>query len=93
MESFVDRVDAVLAKFDVLSLIEFGASVNEYDIEAKRIANRIYEVSSIQDVLDLTHSVFVECFDEKIAGSKERYVFVAEEIWSVWLHYSKNRDS
>jgi hypothetical protein len=80
-----DSVVALLFRHDPIG-VNFGDNINpdEYEPEAETILPRLNRCSSSNDVLEAVHQEFVRWFGEDTAGTQERYVQVAAEIWQLW---------
>jgi len=72
---------------DPVGLLGMGAPDDEYDLELGMILPRLREANSANDVLNIVHQVFIECFDSKTAGPRNAYAGLAHEIWQAWLQF------
>lgn len=79
-----DDLATILLKHDP---IEIGGRPDEYEPEAGRILAKADTEMSVPALTDLVHSVFVEMFNERIAGPARRYRGIARELWTL-LHPS-----
>lgn len=77
------EVTSVLARHDPIGLVELGCPEDEYSPEAARIARRTATAASPAELADLMHDVFIEFFDAELAGSPDRYVAAAAEVWAI----------
>jgi hypothetical protein len=72
-------LEALLYRHDPIG-IAFGDNPDEYSPEARALPPRLADARTVDDVQDVVHAVFVEWFDEGIAGPRTRYRLIAEEI-------------
>lgn len=63
--------------------IRFASAPDEYDPEVDRILPRATSARSVAELTAVIHSVFVEMFDNSIAGSHTKYEAVARDLWKV----------
>ncbi len=88
LEEFQSELDLILEEGDHLGLIANGAPRNEYSIEADLILRRLPGTDSENSAAEMVHQVFVEKFDEKIAGSLDGYRKSSARIWGRWTRLS-----
>ncbi len=60
--------------------IYFGDNPDEYDAEIKEILNRLPSCQNVDEIRKMVWIVFQNFFDEKIAGPKERYTKIADQL-------------
>ena len=80
---FYESVSEILFRHDPIG-INFETNDDEYEPEVDTILPRLKNCSSVEDVLKVIHEEFTKWFDEEIAGEKDRYVEIANEIWILW---------
>ena len=81
-------VTLVLFEHDPVN-INFGCNPDEYEPEAKTIISRLNHAKSPNDVLTIVHEEFCHWFGIEIAGTKEKYTKVSEQIFEKWITYNK----
>lgn len=69
----------IMNRHDPIGLIAMAAPKDEYDAEAAKISG--LKVDSVDELAAGIYQVFCDAFDEATAGSKEKYLPLAEEIW------------
>ena len=79
----VDAISAALFEADPVGL-NFGTNTDEYDAEAETIVIALPRAAGPEHVRALTHETFMQWFGAHTAGPEERYVAVAQDIWSLW---------
>lgn len=80
-EPLVAQIEALLFRHDPIG-INFDHNTDEYRPEAETIAIRLPEAKDERELLHLVHEEFVRWFTASGAGSPERYVDIAHEIWA-----------
>lgn len=70
--------------------INFEENTDEYEPEVGTILPRLKDAATTSDVLDIVHEEFVRWFDEQIAGDKEHYREIANDIWKLWRRHTRN---
>ena len=73
------QLEALLYRHDPIG-IAFGDNPDEYSPEAGALPPRLAEARIVDDVQDVVHAVFVQWFDEGMAGPRTRCRLMAEEI-------------
>jgi hypothetical protein len=73
------ELEALLYRHDPIG-IAFGDNPDEYSPEARALPPRLVEARTVDDVQDVVHAVFVQWFDDGIAGPRTRYRLIAEDI-------------
>jgi hypothetical protein len=74
-------IEGLLAKEDPIGIV-VAANYDEYRSEAKLISTIVKPINTVEQVLDIVYKVFVESFDEQIAGEKKKYRNIAEQIFA-----------
>jgi hypothetical protein len=80
----VDALSAILFHHDPVG-INLEENTDEYDAEAERIILTLATTPkprSVEQLQDMIHRVFVQCFGEKTAGPAPRYRPIAQEVWA-----------
>lgn len=69
-------------RLDPIGLLAIGCPDDEYAPEIKRIAQQLVTAKtlSLDIVQTILHETFVEFFDHRLAGSRDRYREAAREI-------------
>jgi hypothetical protein len=72
----------ILNEVDPIGLIDEDTpeSLDEYDSEIKEILKVDISLMNNQELGELIHKVFVEYFNEELAGSKETYNAIADKF-------------
>jgi hypothetical protein len=86
-----DLFEAVLFRHDPIG-INFEDNLDEYYPEVETILPLLKTCHSVEDVMAAVHREFQRWFDPSLAGSKEGYRRIAEEIWSLWQKWSRPLD-
>jgi hypothetical protein len=81
--SLFDDIEAILFRRDPIGL-NFEDNTDEYDCEARTILPRLKTCHSAEDVLSVVHEEFQRWFDPEIAGPRERYTAIANDVWALW---------
>lgn len=83
-DDLVAKVAAILVRADPIR-IYFPEHHNsdEYDSEARHIAERLADCSTHDACLEAIYDVFIQSFGSRIAGSRERYEGIATLIWTL----------
>jgi hypothetical protein len=76
-------ITAILFRHDPIGL-DFEDNIDEYDCEARTILPRLKTCHSAEDVLTVVHEEFERWFEPDIAGRRERYVSIANDVWALW---------
>jgi hypothetical protein len=85
-----DDVTAVFFRHDPIG-INFEDNTDEYEPEARTILPRLRTCHSVEDVLTVVHEEFQRWFEPDIAGARERYSAIADEVWSLWNKFAVSR--
>jgi hypothetical protein len=64
--------------------INFEYNTDEYEPEARTILPRLRTCHSAEDVLTVVHEEFQRWFDPEIAGPREKYSTIANDVWTLW---------
>ncbi|MBC7933623.1 MAG: hypothetical protein H7Z38_23935 [Rubrivivax sp.] len=78
-----DVLTEILFRHDPIG-IGFEENRDEYDLEAETILPRLWQCQSVEDVTEIVHQEFQDWFTPEVAGAKEKYIEIAEDIWRVW---------
>lgn len=76
-----ERIREIVNRYDPIKLIKGGAPDDEYAPEVKMIAEAFNETKSESALKNRVYSIFVEMFGRDVAGKKNRYRRLAQEIW------------
>jgi hypothetical protein len=77
-------IEVIISKHDPQGLIRIGAPPDEYEFEASMVFEAMAnhnDLISVDRLMDILHSVFVIQFDAVMAGSRDDYRAMAEEIY------------
>lgn len=77
------RIRELVNKYDPIHLIDNGCPEDEYNGEVKRIIQGLKKTSNPEQLRDLLHTIFVEMFDERLAGPKENYQQLAIDLFKL----------
>ena len=78
-------IEAILVKWDPQGLIVAGAPLDEYEFEADMVFEAVAnhnDLVNVERLMDILHAVFVLQFDSALAGERDRYRTIAEEIFN-----------
>lgn len=85
MSVVIKVVAEAINELDPIGLLSDGAPGDEYRTEIKEIANRLRmintNISNEDELAKMMYEVFVEYFDEDLAGSFEKYKGAARRIF------------
>lgn len=75
-------VKEVIDHLDPIGLLSLGCPKDEYAPEIERIVQRLAPTKALSPkiVQAILHETFVEYFDQKLAGPRDRYYDAAREI-------------
>jgi len=81
----------IISKEDPIGLIDFeiAESLDEYDPELKEIFKREISVLDSKELGQWIYQVFVEFFNEELAGGKEKYNRIANEFLLAMNNHNK----
>ena len=82
-ETLTEKVQATINKYDPIRLLKIGCPADEYRLEIKRIVPILRSTTGINQLHDAAYGVFVNMFDERIAGPKNDYRKLCEELYSL----------
>lgn len=74
-----ESLKKIVNEYDPVQLLD-SASDNEYDSEVRKIVSLLSEDDDINSIADKVHKIFVDSFDEKLAGDKDTYLAIAKKI-------------
>jgi hypothetical protein len=77
----IKEIQNILRKHDPICLIAQGAPDDEYDSFADKIL-LVQKKENVEELAKSIHEIFIAMFDEKLAGSLEKYRDIAYEILS-----------
>ena len=80
------EISSILFRHDPIG-INFDDNTDEYDPEAGTILPRLRPDTSIEQLTTIVHEEFVRWFDREIAGPKDKYSAMAEDIQSAYLQW------
>ena len=78
-----DDVAAILFRHDPIG-INFEDNTDEYEPEARTILPRLKTCHSPGDVLTVVHEEFQQWFEPDLAGPRENYSDIANDVWTLW---------
>ena len=78
-----EEIKNIINKYDPIGLFKMDCPLNEYDPEINKILPIIQEATSIEALQEKVYAVFVEMFFEDIAGPKENYRKLSENLYSL----------
>lgn len=76
-------VAAIFFRHDPIG-INFEDNTDEYEPEARTILPRLKTCHSPDDVLTVIHEEFQRWFEPDIAGPREHYSDIANDVWTLW---------
>lgn len=74
------KIRTILNHYDPAGVISDVDNPDEYDLEVDKIINMLTENISQEILADGIYRIFVECFDQKIAGDRKKYDQIASKI-------------
>ncbi len=77
------RISLVINKYDPIKLLREGAPDDEYAPEAKMIAETLNEAKSESALKKKVYDIFVEMFGRDVAGKKNKYRRLAQEVYAL----------
>lgn len=77
------RMQEIMNRYDPLRLLKMGAPDDEYVPEIKRIIPRLRRAATVDQLQEIIYNTFVDMFDEQMAGPKEDYRKMSEEIYAL----------
>lgn len=83
-ESLRKAITEILGKHNPLG-IAGESNPDEYDLEAKTILRKLGRCDSVEDINEIVYQDFKSWFSSDIAGEKDDYGKISEEIWTLWI--------
>ena len=81
MASLHEQLRALLLQADLVGIYDPEAkNEDEYDPEIEIIINRLPSCKTVSEIQDMLREVFASMFSPGIAGSRERYLDLAQKI-------------
>lgn len=80
--NLTDKITKLLFHADPIK-INFQTNTDEYKIEAKEIVLELENCKTVDSLLDKIYDIFVKFFNPCIAGTKENYRLIAENVWNM----------
>ena len=80
-----DQLAEILFRHDPIG-INYEDNSDEYEPEVRTILPRLRTCHDSQDVVSVVYEEFQKWFGPDIAGDKEKYRSLGEEIWSLCNH-------
>lgn len=77
-------VTEILARHDLMALVEIGAPADEYEPEVGTILPRLRDAADADDVQRILHEEFARWFDADILAPDAEFAAPAAEIWTLW---------
>lgn len=78
----ISAVEQILFAEDPIGL-SAETNTDEYRLEARMIVDEFPNVRSEAALRDAIHSIFVQTFDDSLAGEPETYAQIARQVWNV----------
>ncbi len=79
------KLKKIVNKYDPIDLIKIGCPEDEYDPEIERILPLLSKIKNKKELLDKVYLVFVKMFDKSIAGPKNKYKKISEELFLLFF--------
>ncbi len=76
-----ERMREIMNRYDPLRLLRMGAPDDEYVPEIKRIIPKLRRAATVEQLQEVVYQTFVDMFDQQMAGPKENYRKMSEEIY------------
>ena len=64
--------------------INLETHTDEYDPEAGTVISRLETVTNQDDVATILHEALIDWIGVEIAGDRDRYIALVQDIWQVW---------
>lgn len=80
---FFKVVSDLMFKHDPMK-INLETHTDEYDPEAGTVISRLETATNQDDVATILHEEFIAWFGEGIAGDRDSYIALAQDIWQAW---------
>jgi len=84
-------LEEIFYKHDFQALARIGAPPDEYSPEAERVAEKLADCKSVEEVGDLTHLVYAKMFAPLIM-KRTQFDSVAKELWNHPELFSHTKD-
>ena len=81
-EGLVQNISSRILAIDPIGIR--GKSADEYEMEAELIVIALLDGVSANGLTEAIHKVFIDCFDENMAGPVGRFSGLASDVWSFW---------
>jgi hypothetical protein len=86
----LDHIAEILFRNDPIG-INFDSNTDEYEPEASTILPKLRDCHSIEDTTTLVYDEFLHWFGPKSAGTREKYLAIADEVWIAWQNHIKTK--
>ena len=88
--AFKNRLREIFNKYDPIKIYQ-GEDINvdEYDSEIVKIVEKFNTSFELDTFTNAVHLVFIEMFDEEIAGPRNLYFNLAKEVYEFLTHELK----
>ncbi|OGE29496.1 hypothetical protein A2867_00815 [Candidatus Daviesbacteria bacterium RIFCSPHIGHO2_01_FULL_40_11] len=77
------KITGLVNTYDPIHLLSMGCPEDEYNGEVKRIIRGLKKASNPEQLCNLLHGIFVDMFDERLAGPKENYQQLAIDLFKL----------
>jgi len=84
-----DDISTLLYAEDPIDVTRAIGATHEYDREVGTILPPLRSCATAEDVAEVVFEEFVRRFTADVAGAKERYGQVSQQIWEAWQRYSE----
>lgn len=78
-----ETVGAAVHAADPIGLLAAGCPSDEYGPEIVQIIPHVRTATSADDLRDKVHRIFVDSFEENLAGSVDAYAPLAHALWAL----------
>ena len=78
-----DQLAEILFRHDPIG-INYDDNTDEYEPEVRTILPRLRACQDSDDVVEVAYEEFQKWFGPEIAGGREKYRALGEEIWHLW---------
>jgi hypothetical protein len=78
-----ETVGAAVYAADPIGLLAAGCPSDEYGPEIVQIIPHVRTATSADDLRDKVHRIFVDSFDERMAGPAGAYASLASALWAL----------
>ncbi|HEX9960914.1 MAG TPA: hypothetical protein VGB00_08280 [Pyrinomonadaceae bacterium] len=83
-ENLRREITRILGEHNPIGIAD-ESNPDEYDLEAKTILRKLDRCDSVEDVTKIVFQDFKSWFSPDIAGAKDDYRKISEEIWALWI--------